>query len=82
MDYYIYIINLDDVYIKFGISCNIKRRLEDHYRKFVKKLKLKEKLDILQIINFNNKILYKEVEKHKKKYITLIMNPLMQFTIT
>lgn len=67
--YFLYFIDVDGIVIKFGISKNIVTRLKAHNKHFIKKHKLKDKLDIISIITFNNDTIYKEVEKKIKRYI-------------
>lgn len=67
--YYLYFINLDNTYCKFGITQNIIKRLSRHEKKFVNKLKLKEYLDLKNIIIVDKEIICRELEKNMKKFI-------------
>lgn len=69
MSHYLYFINIDNKYVKFGITSCIYERMRTHKCKFVNRLKLKEKFDILSLIKFNNNIINEVVEGRFKKYL-------------
>lgn len=77
--HYLYLINVDDSIVKFGISSHICNRLYTHHNKFICKLNLKSKLDIMKIFSFKNKCINEEVEKRLKKCILLNGNRIKKY---
>ena len=71
MEHYVYFINVDDEYIKYGRSSSIHTRLKDHHRCFINNYMLKEKLDIKCMIAMETEELSKETERCIKKCIKL-----------
>lgn len=69
MENYLYFLNLDDKIVKYGISNTITNRLKQHHGKFINKLQLKNKLDIICLIRFNNEMLNSLIEHRLKKFI-------------
>lgn len=69
MEFYFYFINLDNNYVKFGITKNIIERLSNHKQKFITELKLKKKLTILKILKIKNEFINKKCERMIKEYI-------------
>jgi hypothetical protein len=67
---YIYFINLNNKYIKFGRSKRLIDRMKHHHHKFVVDLHLCEKLNIIKLIKFTDEKLCIEVECRLKKFIS------------
>ena len=67
--FYLYFINLDNKYIKFGTTKNLDLRLSTHRKKFVDKNKISNSLYIKNIIAFDSDILCRRTEKRLKEYL-------------
>lgn len=80
--YYIYFIQIDEKYIKFGITNNANRRLKEHYKKFVLSLGLIEYFKIIKIIVLDTLICNTEAEKRLKKYIKISNNFIIKYNET
>jgi predicted GIY-YIG superfamily endonuclease len=77
-----YFIKIDTNTIKYGISSSITRRLKEHYRKFVKDLKITNDLTILSIIGFENKDLNVYTEKRLKECIKVNQKLMKKYSET
>lgn len=82
MDYYFYFINIDNVYVKFGITKNLFDRLTTHRDLFVKKLVLKDKLEVIKILKIKNEHINRECERSLKNFLKYYNNDIKKYKNT